>query len=256
MLFDYSALVNHRNRAAVRGSPSPIIGELAEILAERAMELTPRPRRVLDVGCRRGELQRVWRGRPPELWVNFEAAEQFLKLVDGAACLGAVEGLPFANDSFDLVSCRLFIHWLNDLPGWLARLSDVMTADGVLLLATPFSGLEILQRAFRAADLGVENRFSPLVDMPTLAALLMRCGFGEPVVDKEKLLLRYGSPLALMRDLRLNGEANALLARRKTFTSAAALRKALRLFAAENPGPEFTIEAEFLIAAAFNGKKK
>ena len=49
--------------------------------------------------------------------------------------------------------------------------------------------------------------------MPMLAdcaGLLQRAGFALPVADADTLSLRYASPLALLRDLRAAGEANAV----------------------------------------------
>jgi hypothetical protein len=57
-------------------------------------------------------------------------------------------------------------------------------------------------------------------------ALLQRAGFALPVVDSDTLTVSYAEPLKLMRDLRLMGEANALIERRKTFTRRATLMDA------------------------------
>lgn len=235
-----------------------ITDELAGIVARRAAELAPDPQRVLDIGCGGGEIKRGWKGGQPSLWVHCDCAVAPLRLAapapgiapDLARCLSEVESLPFADNSFDLAIGYLVIHHLNEPPNWLARLAKIIKPGGILLLATPLAGLGELQRAFAAAELAVEKHFSPLIDMPTLAALLLRCGFSEPVVDKEKLHLQYRSPLTLLQDLRTNGEANVLLSRPRHLIGKAKLQKALGLFAAANP-TEFNITAEFLIAAAF-----
>ncbi len=255
MLFDHSALVRHRNRAAELGSSSPLFEELATVLAERAKELRPNPKRVADIGCRRGEIQKAWRGEKPALWTNAEAAEQLLNSASAARCLTEVEGLPFAENSFDLVFCCGLLHWLNDPPQWLICLSKIMTADGLLLLATPFGGLESLARAFAAALPEADRRFSPLIGMQSLSALLMTHGFSEPVVDKERVRLSYKTHEAILRDLRLNGETNALRHRPKSFAAPTRFRRALELFARTTPHPPL-LEADFLIATAHNKKPR
>ena len=46
-----------------------------------------------------------------------------------------------------------------------------------------------------------------------MAGLLQRAGFALPVADAEDLPVAYRTPMALLRDLRDSGEANAVLAR-------------------------------------------
>ena len=40
---------------------------------------------------------------------------------------------------------------------------------------------------------------------------MQRAGFADPVVDVDRLKVRYGHPLALMADLRAMGETNGLV---------------------------------------------
>ncbi|MBV9539498.1 MAG: SAM-dependent methyltransferase, partial [Acidisphaera sp.] len=60
---------------------------------------------------------------------------------------------------------------------------------------------------------GAAPRVSPFPDLADCAALLGRAGFAMPVVDGEEMRLRYRDRLALLRDLRAAGEANAVAAR-------------------------------------------
>ena len=49
-----------------------------------------------------------------------------------------------------------------------------------------------------------------------MGALLQRAGFALPVVDSDKLTVRYQSVFALMHDLRRMGATNILNERRRT----------------------------------------
>jgi hypothetical protein len=56
----------------------------------------------------------------------------------------------------------------------------------------------------------VAARTHPRIAPSTLAALLGAAGFVEPVVDVDRVTLRYASLAALVRDLRAMGGSNML----------------------------------------------
>ena len=147
------------------------------------------------------------------------------------------EALPFADGSLDLVVSALALQFVNDLPGTLIQIRRALKPDG-LLLAALIGGdtLTELREAFAAAESeiegGVSPRVAPFADLRELGALLQRAGFALPVVDVDRLTVRYASVLALMRDLRRMGATNVLGERRRTplrrATLAAAWRKSMR----------------------------
>jgi SAM-dependent methyltransferase len=136
------------------------------------------------------------------------------------------EALPFADGSFDLAVSLLDLQGMNDLPGALVQLRRLLKPDG-LLLASLIGGesLGALARAFAIAETGMRGgaspRIAPMVDVRDLGNLLQRAGFALPVADLDRISLSYASPIALMRELRSLGLANALLVRsRKPFGKA------------------------------------
>lgn len=140
------------------------------------------------------------------------------------------EWLPFSEKSFDLVLTPLTLHSINDLPGTLVQIKQVLKPDG-LFLASLFGGqtLHELRTALMDAELllygGASLRVAPFADLRDLAGLLQRTGFALPVADSEVVTVTYPHIYALLRDLRYMGEGTAL--------AAASLRPAGRaLFAA------------------------
>src|SRR4030095_6212537 len=128
------------------------------------------------------------------------------------------EALPFAPWSFDLVISNLTLHWVNDLPGCLLQIRQILKPDGLFLAAILGGGtLAELRGALMEAELaeagGASPRISPFADVRDAGGLLQRAGFGLPVVDSDMLTVRYADILALMRDLRGMGETNAVLER-------------------------------------------
>jgi len=63
-----------------------------------------------------------------------------------------------------------------------------------------------------------------------LGALLQRAEFALPVADAETVTVTYAHPLALMRELRAMGTANALLHRKKSPLRRATLARALEIY--------------------------
>jgi len=130
------------------------------------------------------------------------------------------EALPFRDSSLDLVVSGLALHFANDLPGVLTQIRRALKPDG-LFLAALLGGdtLTELRQAFAEAETeiegGVSPRVAPFADLRQLGALLQRAGFALPVIDVERVTVRYGSAFDLMHDLRRVGAANTLVARRR-----------------------------------------
>jgi SAM-dependent methyltransferase len=130
------------------------------------------------------------------------------------------ETLPFAAGSLDLVTSALALQFVNDLPGTLIQIRRALKPDGLLLAAlVGGESLAELREAIAAAESeiegGISPRVAPFADVRELGALLQRAGFALPVVDNERLVVRYDSVFALMRDLRRMGATNVLRERRR-----------------------------------------
>ena len=130
------------------------------------------------------------------------------------------EALPFRDASLDLVVSGLALHFANDLPGVLAQVRRALKPDG-LFLAALFGGETLieLRQAFAEAESEIEGgaspRVAPFADLRQLGALLQRAGFALPVIDVERVTVRYSSAFDLMHELRRMGTANTLVARRR-----------------------------------------
>jgi SAM-dependent methyltransferase len=131
------------------------------------------------------------------------------------------EALPFAEGSLDLLVSALALQFVNDLPGALIQIRRALKPDG-LLLAALIGGDSLieLRSAFAAAESEMEGgaspRVAPFADIRELGSLLQRAGFALPVVDSERVTVRYDSALALMDDLRRMGATNILHERLRT----------------------------------------
>jgi SAM-dependent methyltransferase len=231
-IFDLRAVRRHRARAALRNGDDFLFAEAEERLVERLDEVNRRFPVVLNLGARSGRLAGALRGRGGIAHVfAMDPSSEFLARQSGLRLAGELEALPFAPASFDLVIGALALHWINDLPGALLQLRHALRPDGLLLVSL-LGGetLGELRRAFMEAELeaegGVSPRVSPFAEIRDLGGLLQRAGFALPVADSDRITATYADPLALMRELRLMGESNAVRERRQSFSRRATLARA------------------------------
>ena len=162
------------------------------------------------------------------------------------------EAFPFADGSLDCIVSIFSLQTVNDLPGSLAQMRRALKPDG-LLLAALFAGetLHELRSAWLAAESeltgGATLRVAPMIDLRELGGLLQRAGFALPVADIDRLAVRHDSGLALMREVKALGFANAMAERsRKPVTKSLLAKAALACGTAARV--EATIDIAWLTA--------
>jgi len=162
------------------------------------------------------------------------------------------EALPFADGSLDLVVSALALQFVNDLPGTLIQIRRALRPDGLLLAAlVGGDSLIELREAFAAAESeaegGVSPRVAPFADLRDIGALLQRAGFALPVVDTDRLTVRYDSVRDLMRELRRMGATNILHERRRTPLRRATLDRMEDIYCDRFGDPDGRLRATFEI---------
>ena len=125
------------------------------------------------------------------------------------------EALNLPRRGYDLIVSIFDLDVVDDVPGFLARARAHLRGDG-LFLAAAIGGdsLTELREAFLAADAetggGAFLRVAPFIPLSQSAGLLQRAGLALPVSDVETHVVRYETPLALMRELKALGASNPL----------------------------------------------
>lgn len=144
----------------------------------------------------------------------------------------------------------LALQSVNDLPGALLQIRRALRPDG-LLLACLFGGdtLTELRQSFAAAESELEGgaspRVAPFADVRSAGGLLQRAGYALPVVDLERVTVRYGGAFGLMGDLRAMGLTNALAERRRTPLRRATLMRTAAIYAERFADPDGRVRATF-----------
>jgi SAM-dependent methyltransferase len=248
-VFDRDLLRRRRRRAGARGPETFLIDRVADDLAERLDAVLRRFERAVDLGTPGGALRRALAGRVGTL-IAVDSIAEGLDGYAGPRLVADEEALPFADASLDLVVSALALQWVDDLPGTLLQVRRALKPDGLLLAAlVGGDSLTELRDSFAAAeseiDGGVSPRVAPFVDTREAGALLQRAGFALPVVDVERITVRYASPFGLMQDLRRMGATNVLVERRRTPLRRATLMRMAELYAARHCDPDGRVRASF-----------
>jgi SAM-dependent methyltransferase len=222
VLFDRALLAQRQRRALGLGAATFLLERIVEDLGDRLAAVNRTFSDVADIWTPGEGLQAAFAGR-------------FSSLTHLAAPADAAEALPLAPQSLDLALSALALQFANDLPGVLAQIRRALRPDG-LLLAALIGGdtLTELRQSFAAAEAdiegGVSPRVAPFADLREVGGLLQRVGFALPVTDVDRVVVRYGSALALMQDLRRMGATNSLIERRQVPTRRATLLRMAEIY--------------------------
>ena len=251
LIFDRRLLRARRERARVLGPETFLLDRVAAELGERLSAVLRTFERAVDLGTPSDAVRRVLAASGKV--ATIVAAEPDARHQAPALSVAAdEEALPFADGALDLVVSALSLQFVNDLPGTLIQIRRALKADG-LLLAALIGGdsLTELREAFAEAESevegGVSPRVAPFADVRELGALLQRAGFALPVVDSDRLTVRYPTALALMRDLRRMGATNLLNERRRTPLKRATLARVADIYASRFADADGRLRASFEI---------
>jgi NADH dehydrogenase [ubiquinone] 1 alpha subcomplex assembly factor 5 len=210
--FDRLRVRQHRDRAAAAFGPVSFLKQaMAQMIEERLADINRRFVCGLDLGAHQGWLA----GPIAEQLLACDLSAAMMRDVPASRIVADEEALPFAANSFDLVVSAGSLHWVNDLPGCLLQLRQILKPDG-FFIATLIGGdsLHELRACLLQAEAdildGARQRISPMIDVRDAGGLLQRAGFAMPVADVDRITVSYDSPLSLLRELRAMGESNAL----------------------------------------------
>ena len=215
-VFDRQLLRMRRDRAAMGiGDYDFLLRDVADRLSDRLSLIKRDFACVLDVGAHHGLLADLLKSRAGTTDVfASDMSLRFAAQNNVPTVAADEEFLPFRANCMDAVVSNLSLQWVNDLPGALLQIRQVLKPDG-LFLAAVLGGesLRELRDSLMQAELavtgGASPRVSPFIDMRDMGGLMQRAGFALPVVDSDMITVDYPHALKLMQDLRGMGASNA-----------------------------------------------
>jgi len=249
-IFDRLLLRARRRRAAALGPATFLLDRVAGDLAERLSAVLRNFALAADIGTPTDAVRRAIAATGKVgsiIAVDADAAPGGSPFAHIAA---DEEALPFADGALDLVISALALQFVNDLPGTLIQIRRALRPDG-LLLAALLGGdtLTELRQAFATAESEIEGglspRVAPFADLRDVGSLLQRADFALPVIDSDRLTVRYDEVFGLMRDLRRMGATNALTERRRTPLRRATLRRMAEIYAERFSDADGRVRATF-----------
>lgn len=221
VIFDRMAVRRQRERAAAGFVDHDFLfREVAERLVDRLTDIRRKFNLTIDIGARGNHLSRLLSQHLPiETMIEMGLSPG----ADTPNFIADEEALPIAPACADLIVSNLVLHWTNDVPGTLIQCRQSLKPDGLFMAAilggeTLTELRQVMLEAETEISGGVSPRVSPFAELSDTAALLQRAGFNLPVADSDTITVTYTDVFALMRDLRGMGEANAVLARPRTFS--------------------------------------
>lgn len=160
----------------------------------------------------------LYRDTDPEIF-PFNNKLDLTRVIGNEETFTGPEGTQlFRPDSFDAVISSMSMHWINDLPGVLSKVQEVLVPDG-MFMASMLGGDSLfeLRTSLQLAEIeragGVSPRMSPLADIRDMGGLMQKANFNLLTVDVDDIIVSYPDTFALIDDLKAMGESNAVLAR-------------------------------------------
>lgn len=251
-IFDRRLHAQRRERAAAGFAGHDfLVRRVVEEFSDRLMAVNRNFPLALDLGSHLGALAHAEMpaGKIGSL-VSTDLSPGMIMRGSGLRLAADEEHLPFRDGSFDLIASALSLHWTNDLPGALIQIRRALVPDG-LFLGAVFGGdtLTELRQSLADAEIelegGLSPRVSPFVELRATGSLLQRAGFALPVVDSDRITVRYANALKLMSELRGMGETNALIERRRTPLRRGTLLRAAEIYQQKFGLPDGRVEATF-----------
>jgi len=222
-----------RDRAARAGPELFLLERAFADCLDRLSLMQRRFERALLLGCPDPD----WPTRLGEMAGRVDAADPGPLFAKAAAGERIVEdGWSPAQGIYDLVLAVGTLDTVNDLPRALLATRSALTAGAPFLGA--ISGGETLPQlraAMRAADVAAgaaSPHVHPRIEAASLAPLLTRCGFTDPVVDVDRVQVSYPGLQRLVDDLRAMAATNILAQRTRRSLSRQAAAAAAEAFAA------------------------
>lgn len=252
-LFDRALLARRRERARAqpRDGADFLLDRVVEDLDDRLLPVLRRFATAVDLGIAAGPAAR-----------RLRALGKVDRVVTASPDAGAgtdfvadEEALPFAPASLDLIVSLLSLQFVDDLPGTLIQIRRALRPDG-LFLAALLGGTTLfeLRDALATAEIettgGLSPRVAPFLDVRDLGGLLQRAGFGLPVTDTDKIVVRYRSFTGLVADLRAMGATNPLIERSHRPTPRRLFLRAAEIYAERHADPDGRLRATFEIVSA------
>ena len=243
-LFDQAALLRNLTRAAAKGNLPGFLDDVATTeLIDRFESISRKFSRIAIISHDASRIADTIKPRMSDggTITNISMLNEDRVFLDSP-------DLP--PETFDCIFACPGLEWANDLPGSLSRLRRALKPDGVLLAAMlGGASLHELRASWLHAETmmtgGASPRVAPFCDVRDAGGLLQRAGFALPVVDTDRLKVRYDNALALMQDLKALGLSNSMAERHRSLVTPGLMAMACAHYDQTFADPDNRVRATF-----------
>lgn len=244
-VFSRQCKLSQRSRAARNVAASRQVDYLQDEFARRLLGrlafVSRQFNEVIDLGSGAGSIERMMCEDNSDASLVRSRIGSITMVDSSAECLYRDENLPFnsllnlqrvvADDetylsnenSVDAILSNMSLHWINDLPGAFKRIEKMLKPDGMFMGAMiGGDSLYELRSSIQLAEMErygrVSPRLSPLADVSDIGALMQRAKLTMITIDVEDVVVNYPDMFALLEDLKMMGESNAVKVRPPTIS--------------------------------------
>jgi malonyl-CoA O-methyltransferase len=210
------------------------------------------PKRMLDVGCGTGYFTRLLIDKFKKAdVVALDLSESMTRYAHQKQpfrmpwhgkrhhCVADGCFIPFADNTFDLVTSNLAMQWVANPSDMIAEMRRVLAPGGLMLFST-FGRRTLSELRQSLAEVSkehaVENRglVLPFPDIMSLGDALNNIAIELPVIDSDLFTLTYPDAMALVRELKGLGASSSAISGRSGGLYGRRLLKALNAVYASN----------------------
>ncbi len=191
------------------------------------------PKRILDIGCGTGYFTRLLADKfKKQHIVGLDLSASMLAYAKkkqpmrlpwhGKRHFCNADGcmLPFADNSFDLVTSNLAMQWVANPADMMAEMRRVLAPNGLILFST-FGRRTLSELRQSLASIAQDNqstlkgRVLPFPDIMALGDAFNQIPIEMPVIDSDLFTLTYPDAMALVRELKGLGASSSAITGRK-----------------------------------------
>jgi hypothetical protein len=236
-LFDRQLRALRRDRAARIGSDLFLFERAFEECLDRLRDISRPFERALLLGCP----SPLWPGRLKSIATQVDVVDPGAEFAARSGGFQVQEDrYDFGVDRYDLCLAIGTLDTVNDLPLALQLIGRSLRADspliGAIIGGNSLPALRASLIEAGRAEGKIVARTHPRIEPASLAGLLAAAGFNMPVVDVDRVRLRYEDLGALVRDLRAMAATAVLAERSPPMSRNAAIRARIAFAAQANDG--------------------
>ena len=160
----------------------------------------------------------------------------------------ALERIPLAEGSVGMVWSNMALHWIAEPIEVLREFNRVLEPGGLLMFST--LGPDTLRELRAVAG---RERVHGFLDMHDVGDRLVAAGFADPVMDMEMITVTYPGARALLDELRLTGQTNALHGRPRGLSGRGFLERLRAGLETQTAGARLPVTWEVVYGHAWKG---